>query len=71
MNTNDTRPAAYSITPSGQKELSDNELSSLEKIAILRGKCGKYRRAMRDALDQLRPDEPAYKRLQEALEDAA
>lgn len=53
------------------KELTANDMTNLEKIAILRGKCGKYRRAIRDAMDQLRPDEPAYKRLQSALEDAA
>lgn len=53
------------------RELTPGELTSLEKIGILRAKCGKYRRAIRDAMDQLRPDEPAYKRLESALEDAA
>lgn len=35
------------------KELTDNELKSLEKIAVLRGLCGRYRSVIRDAIDQL------------------
>lgn len=50
------------------RELTPGELTSLERIAILRGKCGRYRRAMRDAMDQLRPEEPAYQCLAAALD---
>lgn len=56
------------------RELSFGEMTSLEKIASYRALVGKQaaeirrlKAGLRDAMDQLRPDEPAYKRLALAL----
>jgi hypothetical protein len=53
------------------RELSAGEIASLEKVAQLRGFAGRMRSAIRDALDSLRPDEPAANVLRRALEEKA
>lgn len=54
------------------KDLTPGELTSLEKIAILRGKCGRYRRALRDLKDHCAPGSTAESIIERALrEDAA
>lgn len=53
------------------KNISAGEQRSLEKVALYRGFVGRMRAAMRNAKDQLRPDEPAYKILAGALGEKA
>lgn len=51
------------------RDLTAGEMTSLEKISALRALCGKYRAAIRDALDQLPDGTPARPILERALED--
>lgn len=54
------------------RTLTAGEERSLEKIAALRGECGRLRRAMRDALDQCHPGTSSHAILDQALaEDAS
>lgn len=58
-------------TYSPARDLTSGEAVSLEKVAELRGFAGRMRRAIRDAMDQLRPEEPAYKILLAAMAELA
>lgn len=67
-------PGKYTVTASNNLDLTDREMSSLAKVASYRGLVGKQaaeirrlKAGIRDALDQLRPEEPAFERLSRAL----
>lgn len=49
------------------KSLTPGEETSLEKVAVLRGECGRLRAAMRDALDQMQLGAHGYRILEQAL----
>lgn len=54
------------------RELTPGEEKSLERIALLRGRCGRYRSAIKDALEQATPGTVLYSVLENALnEDVA
>ena len=57
--------------PHAPAVLTDRDFANLEKISQLRGFSGRMRAAIRDARDHLRPDEPAAKILDRALEERA
>lgn len=59
-----SRPDAANTYPT---ELTDKEIASLVKIAVLRGECGRLRSAIRDAIDLLPDGFAARSLLERAL----
>ena len=64
----DTTPFEHDLNFVRQSDLSDFEYASLEKVAVLRGLCGRYRAALGAILDEAAPGTTTHALAQKALE---